>query len=294
MCWISTGRRRRRNLLICAAFEELLALRAIDDQGELTKPDGARLALAPCGPRTARFLLASLEAGCSEEALDVACVLATKRTLRRTDRRVKEEQKRLFRDEIVDLDGDHATYVKALRAFRESPHPEQFCSERAMDSGTLRGQRSGRSPTWSAGCRRWRRRTASCWRPAARTGTACEGVMCGVLRAGGALWKRRDVPHFTGRPGDWPAPALGARGVRERSGVRRLLCDFLCGRRRRVSRRVASRCVPKNVLIAEAGEYAASFSAGGSPAVFATLFSCQGRRAFEPRRPPPCRVGLNG
>ena len=115
-------------LLICAAFEELLALRAIDDQGELTKPDGARLALAPCGPRTARFLLASLEAGCSEEALDVACVLATKRTLRRTDRRVKEEQKRLFRDEIVDLDGDHATYVKALRAFRESPHPEQFCS----------------------------------------------------------------------------------------------------------------------------------------------------------------------
>ncbi len=125
-------------LLICAAFEELLALRAIDDQGELTKPDGARLALAPCGPRTARFLLASLQAGCSEEALDVACVLATKRTLRRTDRRVKEEQKRLFRDEIVDLDGDHATYVKALRAFRESPHPEQFCSERALDSGTLR------------------------------------------------------------------------------------------------------------------------------------------------------------
>ena len=98
----------------------------------------AGLALAPCGPRTARFLLASLEAGCSEEALDVACVLATKRTLRRTDRRVKEEQKRLFRDEIVDLDGDHATYVRALRAFRESPHPEQFCSERAMDSGTLR------------------------------------------------------------------------------------------------------------------------------------------------------------
>ena len=113
-------------------------MRAIDDQGELTKPDGARLALAPCGPRTARFLLASLEAGCSEEALDVACVLATKRTLRRTDRRVKEEQKRLFRDEIVDLDGDPRTRVKALRAFRESPHPEQFCSERAMDSGTLR------------------------------------------------------------------------------------------------------------------------------------------------------------
>lgn len=125
-------------LLICAAFEELMALRAIDDAGELTKPDGARLALAPCGPRAARFLLASLQAGCSEEALDVACVLATKRTLRRTDRRVKEEQKRVFRDEVVDLDGDHATYVKALRAFREAPHSEQFCTERGLDSGTLR------------------------------------------------------------------------------------------------------------------------------------------------------------
>lgn len=94
-------------------------------------------ALAPCGPRAARFLLASLEGGCSAEALDAAAVLATGRHPRRTTR-VTEEMTRLFRDDLVDLNGDIPTYVRALRAFGEAPHPEQYCTERGLDSAALR------------------------------------------------------------------------------------------------------------------------------------------------------------
>lgn len=136
--------------LLLLALEELLALGALDAEARLTAPLGERLALAPAEPRLARVLLASLDEGCASEVLDYAAVLAPGRPLRnlptprsQAQRDAQNEKTRAFRDDLVSLDGDHATYGACLRRFLElrdaRADPLPFCAARGLDVSALRG-----------------------------------------------------------------------------------------------------------------------------------------------------------
>ncbi|KAJ8608877.1 hypothetical protein CTAYLR_005266 [Chrysophaeum taylorii] len=132
--------------LLVAALDELRALGALDDRADLTAPLGERLALAPCEPRLARALLASLDLGCAIDLVDIAAVLETKRPLRSFHARLgharREAVTRQFRDDLVNLDGDHLTYAKALRAYdaifdRPPDDRSAWCRDRGIDESVL-------------------------------------------------------------------------------------------------------------------------------------------------------------
>lgn len=124
---------------LVAALDELRALGALDDMAELAAPLGERLALAPLEPRLARALLASIDLGCALDLVDIAAVVAQKRSLRqaRAARRDDTLTTRAFRDELVDLDGDHLTYINVLQAYndpaRKAADRAKWCKDRAID-----------------------------------------------------------------------------------------------------------------------------------------------------------------
>ena len=93
--------------------------------------------------------LGSRDASTPEEMLDVASVLATNRGVRApasarsaAARRAADDAERLFRDELVHLDGDALTYVACARrvgdvAEKSAADARAFCQARGLDADAL-------------------------------------------------------------------------------------------------------------------------------------------------------------
>lgn len=126
---------------LIAALDELRALGALDDRADLVQPLGERLALAPVEPRLARALLASIDLECSTEVAEAAAVVIQRRSLRLSRSRDPSITKR-FRDDLVHLDGDHATYVKTVRAYEafarhKGNDTARWCKDRGLEESVL-------------------------------------------------------------------------------------------------------------------------------------------------------------
>ncbi|KAJ1445324.1 P-loop containing nucleoside triphosphate hydrolase protein [Pelagophyceae sp. CCMP2097] len=126
--------------LVLHALEELRALGALDDEAKLTRPLGERLATAPCEPRLARALVAAMDDfGCAREVVVIAAALGVKVGLRAragSRRNLEDERTKVFRDELVSLDGDHLTYVAAHDAFEAAKRggdARSWCAQRGLE-----------------------------------------------------------------------------------------------------------------------------------------------------------------
>ena len=121
-------------VLLVAALDELRALGALDDDAKLTET-GDRLATAPCEPRAAKFLLSATND--KVRAVLVVAFLQSGRPLRYVPRYwspAKKQQADLaFRDDVVHLDGDHATLVNCVRTYRTQRQKTEWAKDRGID-----------------------------------------------------------------------------------------------------------------------------------------------------------------
>ncbi|EIE19374.1 P-loop containing nucleoside triphosphate hydrolase protein [Coccomyxa subellipsoidea C-169] len=122
------------------ALEQLYALGALNDRGELTKL-GRRMAEFPLDPMLAKMLIASEDYKCSEEAASVAAMLGVGGAVfyRPKDKAVHADNAhRAFHRGNV---GDHIALLNVFNAWAESGFSTQWCYENFVQVRSMKRAR---------------------------------------------------------------------------------------------------------------------------------------------------------
>jgi HrpA-like RNA helicase len=122
---------------LCHGLETLYALGAIDNETNLTKL-GYQMADFPASPFEAKMMLESMNLGCAREIACVAAALQVKSLFYqpKTQRQRKEYDEAM--NEIVDVSGDHVTYVNLMETNDSTPFREDECRMRFINYHALR------------------------------------------------------------------------------------------------------------------------------------------------------------
>lgn len=128
--------------LMLHALDQLYGLGALDEEGDITNT-GSCMAVMPITPAWSRVLLASLELGCTEEALNVAamcCVTSPFTPLRPgTGNDAKRQHNENF-SHFAHPSGDHMTLSNVLEAFLTDGYhgkKNQWCLEHGLEKRVL-------------------------------------------------------------------------------------------------------------------------------------------------------------
>jgi len=118
------------------ALEQLYALGALNDRGELTRT-GRRMAEFPLDPMMARALLASEEHGCSEEMASIMAMLSVQGSLfyRPKDRRVQADA---ARKALSHPGGDHLTLLAIWQAWEEAGFSGAWCYDNFLQLRSMK------------------------------------------------------------------------------------------------------------------------------------------------------------
>ena len=122
------------------SLEQLYALGALNDRGELTKL-GRRMAEFPCDPMLSKMIIASEKYGVSEEALSVAAMLDVQNSVfhRPKDKAVHADNARVnfARGGI----GDHTTLLAVYTQWAESGYSPAWCHENFIQAKAMKRAR---------------------------------------------------------------------------------------------------------------------------------------------------------
>ncbi len=123
--------------MMVRAFEFLYSLKALDEQGKLTKPLGTSMAEVPVDPMMAAILLNSHTFRCGEEILSIAAMTSVQNVFVMAEGAagaMAEIERRKFTAE----EGDHLTLLNAYNAFtrygRSSP---KWCASHRLNHKAL-------------------------------------------------------------------------------------------------------------------------------------------------------------
>eukprot|EP00899_Mesostigma_viride_P024834 jgi/Mesvir1/5535/Mv15572-RA.1 len=122
------------------ALEQLYALGALNDRGELTKL-GRRMAEFPVDPMLAKMILASEKYNCSEEAVTIAAMLSVGNTIfyRPKDKMIHADNARAnFHTGNV---GDHIALLRVYNGWAETNYSSQFCYENFIQVRSMKRAR---------------------------------------------------------------------------------------------------------------------------------------------------------
>lgn len=131
---------------VSLALENLHALGAIDDDGKLTAQTGQIMAELPVDPLAAKALIQAGSLGCSQELMAaLACaqagpIFACNRASsvhKQQSRRARRESEQHALAQFAVREGDHLTYVNAIRAFVNSGRSRTFCEEEGLSFEAL-------------------------------------------------------------------------------------------------------------------------------------------------------------
>ncbi|KAL6044079.1 putative pre-mRNA-splicing factor ATP-dependent RNA helicase dhx16 [Balamuthia mandrillaris] len=124
------------------ALEELYALGALNDRGELTKL-GRRMAEFPLDPMLSKTILASEKYQCSEEILTVVSMLSVNSAIfyRPKDKIIHADNARI---NFNRPQGDHLTLLNVYNQWRDSGHSVQWCFENFIQHRSMRRARDVR------------------------------------------------------------------------------------------------------------------------------------------------------
>ncbi|KAF7491869.1 putative ATP-dependent RNA helicase DHX35 [Sarcoptes scabiei] len=123
---------------IIAAFDVLFALKAIDNDGNLTDPLGLQLAEFPLNIAFSKMLLSSGDFGCSEEILSIVSMLQVQNifTMPRGQRAV---QARRAKHNLSVEEGDLITYLNVFKRFMKSAQIRSWSDQNYLNyKGLLR------------------------------------------------------------------------------------------------------------------------------------------------------------
>ena len=120
------------------ALEELNALGALDDEGDLTKI-GEQMSLFPLDPTLAKMLLEGVNKGCSGEVTSIVAILNAPNVFLRPKEMMKQAD--VAKSKFADPDGDHLTLLNAFEHFKYKQESESwwwdnFVNYRAMKSAS--------------------------------------------------------------------------------------------------------------------------------------------------------------
>lgn len=108
------------------ALEELYTLSALDDEGLLTRL-GRKMADFPMEPGLAKVLIASVDAGCSEEVLSIVAMLSVQSVFYRP--KEKQQQADQKKSKFHDPHGDHLTLLNVYNGWKNSRYSDPWCFE---------------------------------------------------------------------------------------------------------------------------------------------------------------------
>ncbi|OCF39888.1 ATP-dependent RNA helicase DDX35 [Kwoniella heveanensis CBS 569] len=103
--------------MMIRALEFLFCLKAIDDEGRLTRPMGERMAEVPLDPMMAAILLNSHEFRCGQEILTIAAMTSVQNVFITAEGGTKGAMAELERRKFTAEEGDHLTLLNAYNAF---------------------------------------------------------------------------------------------------------------------------------------------------------------------------------
>ena len=124
------------------ALEQLYALGALNDKGELTKL-GRRMAEFPLDPMLSKALLASQELDCSDHVVTIAAMLSVNNSIfyRPKDKKIHAENAHL---NFFDEKGDHLTLLNVYQQWLLSGYSTQWCFENFIQFRSMRRARDVR------------------------------------------------------------------------------------------------------------------------------------------------------
>ncbi|KAF9978885.1 putative ATP-dependent RNA helicase dhr2 [Actinomortierella ambigua] len=142
------------------SMEQLYALGALDDKGDLTEM-GRKMAGFPVDPPYAKVLLQSEAMECTKEAIEVIALLSVDTIF--TFPSNKREEANEARQKFLSLDGDHLTLLNVLRGYESVKGDRDWCRENFINGRHMRHvlevrkqliefcQRAGMDPRKSCG-----------------------------------------------------------------------------------------------------------------------------------------------
>lgn len=126
------------------ALEELYALGALNEKGELTRT-GRKMADLPCDPMLARSLVASGELDCCPEVTTVVAMLAETSSLFVHEKGSESSIKQFETQGNAKLGGDHLTLFQVWKEFVESGYSPQWCRDHFVQYRSLMRAKSART-----------------------------------------------------------------------------------------------------------------------------------------------------
>ncbi|KAL9647128.1 hypothetical protein ABK040_004844 [Willaertia magna] len=120
---------------LIAALEQLYALGALNDEGDLTSL-GKRMAEFPLDPQLSRMLIASEKYGCSEEIATICAMLTVNNAIfyRPKD---KESQADNSRKSFFHPDGDHLTLLNVYNEWTETGFSNGWCHQHFIQDRSM-------------------------------------------------------------------------------------------------------------------------------------------------------------
>ncbi|KAK8869932.1 hypothetical protein IAR55_000500 [Kwoniella newhampshirensis] len=120
--------------MMIRALEFLYCLKAIDDEGRLTRPMGERMAEVPLDPMMAAILLNSHAFRCGEEILTIAAMTSVQNVFITAEGGTKATMAELERRKFTAEEGDHLTLLNAYNAFaRYGTKDKQWCGNHRIN-----------------------------------------------------------------------------------------------------------------------------------------------------------------
>ena len=121
------------------ALEQLYALGALNDRGELTKL-GRRMAEFPLEPMLSKMIMASEKYGCSEEIISIASMLSVNNVIfyRPKDKAMHADN---ARKNFHKKEGDHITLLNVFTQWKDTNYSTQWCFENFIQHRSMRRAR---------------------------------------------------------------------------------------------------------------------------------------------------------
>lgn len=117
------------------ALEELHSLLALDDEGLLTRL-GRKMADFPMEPSLAKVLIASVEAGCSDEMLTIVAMLSVQNVFYRPkEKQAQADQKKA---KFHDPTGDHLMLLNVYESWDRNGRSKTWCSDNFIQERSLK------------------------------------------------------------------------------------------------------------------------------------------------------------
>jgi len=120
---------------LVTALEMLYALGALDDEGLLTRL-GRKMAEFPIEPQLSKMLIASVNLGCSDEALTIVGMLSAQNIWYRP--REKQAQADQKKAKFYQPEGDHLTLLAVYTAWKNNRFSNPWCHENYIQARSMR------------------------------------------------------------------------------------------------------------------------------------------------------------